>query len=424
MTRSHEPYEDIHSEDLQDIIAKPPSWLLKRGISFILLTILLMLGLSFYIKYPEIVSTEMRFSTTNSPKVIINPSNGLLVRILIKNGVIVQKNQDIAYLESTAKHEDVIDLLHNLKELANKKITFTELEHIIPPSNLNLGELQGKYQSFYLSALNYQAIQEDGIYQKRKKILQNEAKYVNEQNERILQTYELQKKQLELAEEEYIKYKQLAEKKVISAFELQQREATLLARRQTIPNMENNLISNRGNLLVKNREISEVDNEILEEKKKFEQSLNSLISEAEEWKKQHVLSASVGGKLVYAGFWQDNQYVKMGEELFYINPNRDDFYGETFISQHHISKIKEDQQVLIKVRSYPHQEYGYLKGKVGYISDIPIKDSVFFARIDLDLTDRNPLIQLKPGIYADADIITADLSIFHRIWTNLTKSLN
>lgn len=35
---------DIHSEDMQDIIARPPSWLLKRGISFIFLTLLMLLA--------------------------------------------------------------------------------------------------------------------------------------------------------------------------------------------------------------------------------------------------------------------------------------------------------------------------------------------------------------------------------------------
>ncbi|MGO1650221.1 MAG: HlyD family secretion protein, partial [Sphingobacterium sp.] len=388
MTKVHDTYEDIYSEDLQEIIAKPPSWLLKRGISFILLTVLLILGLSFYIKYPEMVLTEMRFTTTNSPKVIINPHNGVVVRILVEDGETVSRNQDIVYLESTALHEDVVDLLGKLKELQNRTITFMELEQIIPPNGLNLGELQGNYQSFYLSLLNYQAIQEGGIYQKRRKALHSEVEYVNEQNERIQETYELQKKELELVEAEYEKYKQLAEKKIISPLELQQKEAVLLSKRQAIPNMENSIISNRGNLLSKNREISELENEILEEEKKFVQSLNSLISEAEEWKKRYILSATVDGKLVYAGFWQENQYVQAGEELFYINPNRDDYYGETFIPQHHMSKIEEDQQVSIKVRSYPHQEYGYLKGRVSYISDIPIKDSVFFARVDVERADR------------------------------------
>lgn len=422
MTKERYIREELHSEDLQEIIAKPPSWLLQRGITFVLLTILLILGMSFFIQYPESVHTSMKFTTTNSPKVMINQSNGALTKLLVHDGDLVEKNQEIAYMESTAEHEQVIGLLNDLKELRSNAMTLNDLENIIPPTNLSLGELQGSYQAFYLSYLNYRAINQGGIFQKRKEVLRNEVAYVHEQNSRIMESYELQKRELELAEAEYEKYKLLAEKKIISPLELQQKEAILLSKRQAIPQMETNLISNRSNLLSKNREISEVENEILEEEKKFVQALNSFISEAENWKKQHVFSAPVAGKLIYGGFWQENQYIKAGEELFYINPDKDDYYGETYIPQVNISKVMVGQDVLIKVRSYPHQEYGYLRGKVSYISDIPIKDSVFFSKVALIRSDRDSLIRLKPGILADAEIITDDQSIFHRIWKNLTKS--
>lgn len=422
MSKEKYIYEDIHSEDLQEIIAKPPSWLLQRGISFVLMTVLLILGLSFFIKYPETVHTNMKFTTTNAPKVIITQGNGVLTRLLANDGDWVEKNHEIAYLESTADHEQVIGLLEDLKEIRNKAVTLKDLEDIIPPNNLRIGELQGNYQAFYLSYLNYRAINAGGIFQKRKAALMNEVVYVNEQNSRTVELYELQKKELELAEAEFEKFKQLAEKKIISPLELQQKEAVLLSKRQAIPQMESNLISNRSNLLSKNREISEVDNQVLEEEKKFVQALNSFISEAENWKKQHVLSAPVSGKLIYAGFWQENQYIPAGEELFYINPGKDDYYGETFIPQVNISKVMVNQDVLVKVRSYPHQEYGYLRGKVSYISDIPIRDTVFFAKVTLIRNEKDSLIKLKPGILADAEIITADQSIFKRIWMNLTKS--
>ncbi len=424
MATKQQQYGYVHSEDLQDIISKPPSWLLKRGISFILLSVLLLFGATFYIKYPEMVHTTMRFTTTNSPKVIINQNNGILLRLLVGDGEMVTKDQDIAYLESTADHQQVTDLLRKLKDLKSGPVSLYELENIIPPANLNLGELQASYQSFYMSYLNYRAIHAGGIYQKRRRVLDDEVNYVNEQNDRIMETFDLQKQELELAEAEFERYKQLADKKVISPLELQQKEAMLLSKRQAIPNAQSNIISNRSQLLSKNREISEVENEILEEEKKFLQAFNSLVSDAEEWKKQHVLSATVPGKLIYAGFWQESQYIKSGEELFYINPNRDDYYGETLVPQEHISKVKRGQQVLVKVRSYPYHEYGYLNGEVTYISDIPIKDSVFFARVELTRSERDSLIKLKPGMFADIEIVTADMSIFKRIWQNLTKSLN
>ena len=415
--------EDIHSEDLQEIISKPPSWLLKRGITFIVLTIFMLFGLTFFIRYPEVVPVSMKFNTSSAPKVLTGKVTGNLVKILVKDGTAGDKNTDIAYLESVADHHQVLHLLDKMKQVRSSTIELADLKDIVTPTELELGEVQNSYQNFYLAYLNYVAINKEGIYQKRKNFIQNEVKYINEQNQRIQQSFDLQKRELALAEEEYAKYQILAEKKVISQLELQQKEALLLAKRQSIPQTENTIIGNQSSRLSKDKEMSEINNQMFEEEKKFYQSLNTFISDAENWKKQYVISSPAKGTLIYGDFLQENQLIKMGEELFYVNANKDDYYGEIMIPQSKSSKVKVGQEVLIKVQSYPYQEYGYLRGRIDYISDIPIRDSVFFSKVILNRNEKDSVIKLKPGILADADIITENQSIIKRIWLNLTKSL-
>ncbi|MEN5433862.1 secretion protein HlyD [Sphingobacterium faecium] len=415
--------KNIHSEDLQEIISKPPSWLLKRGITFIVLTILMILGLSFFIRYPEVVTVPMKFSTSNAPKVLTSKVSGNLVRILTKDGTLVEKNTDIAYLESVADHDQVLTLLSKMKKVRSGLLNLADLKHIVAPTELELGEVQNSYQNFYLAYLNYVAIKKEGIFQKRKSFIQSEVKYIIEQNHKIQEGFDLQKKELALAEAEYAKYQILADKKVISQLELQQKEVLLLAKQQSIPHTESTIISNQSNRLSKDKEMSEINNQIFEEEKKFYQSLNTFISDAENWKKQYVISNTSKGILIYGDFLQENQMVKMGDELFYVNANKDDYYGEILIPQIKSSKVKVGQDVLIKVQSYPYQEYGYLRGKVSYISDIPVRDSVFFSKVSLNRSEHDSVIKLKPGILADAEIITEDQSIFKRIWLNLTKSM-
>lgn len=415
--------EGIHSEDLQDIISKPPSWLLKRGITFIVLTISMIFGLSFFIRYPEVVTVSMKFNTSDAPKPLISKVNGNLIKILIKDGTLIKKNTDIAYLESVADHEQVLDLLEKIKKIKSGVFALTAIKDIVIPTELKLGELQNSYQNFYLAYLNYVGVNKEGIYQKRKNFIQNEVKYINEQSKRIQESFDLQKRELALAEEEYAKYQILAAKKVISQLELQQKESLLLAKRQSIPQTENTIITNLSSRLSKDKEMSEINNQMFEEEQKFHQSLSTFISDAENWKKQYVISSTSDGRLIYGDFLQENQLVKMGDELFYINANKNDYYGEILIPQVKSSRVKVGQKVLIKVQSYPYQEYGYLKGKIHYISDIPIRDSVFFSKVMLIRNTQDSIIKLKPGIMAYADIITEDQSIFKRIWLNLTKSL-
>ena len=421
MRKNFEMSENIHSEEVHEIISTPPSWLLKVGISLIILIVLLLLGTLVFIKYPEMVRVELRFTTENSPKVIVNQVNGVLKKILVKDGETVFKGEDIAYLESTGEHEQIITLLNKLKDLRGEKINVRALKTLMSPVELSLGELQGSYEYFYNAYINFQAIQEGGIYQKRMTTLNKEVDFVDSQKVRIHQNYDLQKKELEISENEYLTYKKLFEKKIISAQELQEKEVALLSKRQAIPSIENTIINNQASMLLKSKEIAELKNEMVEGEMKFSQALNSIISEAEEWKKKYVLTSAVNGKLIYSGFWQPNQYIKSGQELFYINPSDENYYGTIYIPQNQIAKVNLGQRVIIKVRSYPFQEFGHLTGKVAYISDIPIRDSVYFARVNLIRNSKDSIINLKPGAFADSEIITSDNSIFSRIWKNLRK---
>lgn len=414
---------DLHSADLQEIIAKPPSWLLRRGGTFILLTILIIGGLSTFIRYPEMVNTSIKFNTADAPKVVSAKVGGNLVKLLAKDGTWVKMGMPLAYLESTADHEQVLMLLDRLQQLRQDGEQPYNLEKLIAPRDLNLGELQASYQNFYLTYLNYLSSGDDGIYQKRRSTIHKEIVNAQEQYAKNSQSFELQKQQLELTEREFERYRILADKKVISPAELQEKETLLLAKRQTIPQMENNLISYQSSLLSKTRELTDIENQISEEQKKFIQALNSFISDAENWKRQYVMTSPSNGKLIYGEFLQSNQSVALGQKLFYINPKNEQYYGEILLPQDASAKVKLGQSVLIKVRGYPYTEYGYLRGNITYMSDIPIKDSVFFTKVDLIRSEQDSLIRLKPGVLGNAEIITEDKSIFKRIWDNLTKNL-
>ncbi|MGB3104284.1 HlyD family secretion protein [Sphingobacterium siyangense] len=420
-----DPYlsSEIHSEELQEIVSKPPAWLLNWGITFILIIVLILLGTSVFIQYPELVKTPVKFNTEDSPKIVSAKISGNLMELLAKDGAIVKSGDYLAYLESTADHGQVIMLMDQLNRLRKNDEKIYNLENLIAPKELNLGELQDSYQIFYTAYLNYISSGTDGIYQKRRSVIYKELSNVKKQYIKSNQSFDFQKKQLDLAEKEFERYKILAEKKIISPSELQEREILLLSKRQSIPQTEDNLISYQGNILSKNKELNDIENQISEEKKKFFQSLNSFLVDAENWKRKYVLVSPISGKLIYGDFLQVNQTIREGQKLFYINTNNEKYYGELMLPQSAFAKVKNGQKVLVKVRSYPYEEFGYLNGNISYISDILIGDSVLFAKLSIVRKPDDSLIRLKPGIMGDAEIVTEDKSAFKRIWDNLTKKL-
>jgi HlyD family secretion protein len=423
MKKSLINYDDLHSEDIREIIKKPPSWLLTRGITVILFALLSVVFISTFISYPETIQTQLKFNTLDAPKAIVSKIDGNIVELLVKDEAFVKVGEELAFLESTADHKQVLKLLNNLYQFRADHKSKYDIENLISPLELNLGELQSSYQNFYTAYLNFRSANDGGIYYRRKDALEKQLINIQKQYEKSIQSLEYQKQQLKFSEIEFEKYKILAEKKVISPSELQQKELKLIAEKQTIPQMESNIISFDGNLLSKHKELTDLDNQITEEQKKFVQSLNSFISEAENWKNKYVLTSSVKGKLIYGSFLQENQQVSINQKMFYVNPNNEKYYGEALLQEDASAKVRIGQSVLIKVRSYPYQEYGYIHGKINYISEIPIKDSVFFTKVELIRTKEDSLIKLKPGILADAEIITINKSIFKRLWENLMKNM-
>jgi len=83
--------------------------------------------------------------------------------------------------------------------------------------------------------------------------------------------------------------------------------------------------------------------------------------------------------------------------------------------------------VLVKLRSYPFEEYGMLRGRISYIADVPYHDSIFISRVNFrsnKASDFKKPVHLKQGMLADAEIITEDATILQRLTRNIIKVMH
>ncbi|HZY38619.1 MAG TPA: HlyD family secretion protein [Mucilaginibacter sp.] len=150
----------------------------------------------------------------------------------------------------------------------------------------------------------------------------------------------------------------------------------------------------------------------------------AFVSAPEKKNGEYLISAPMSGRVSYGGVMEKGLAFDANQVLFYIIPEKEEYFGEMIISQNNMSKVKEGQQVLIRLKSYPFEEYGMLRGSIKYISEVPNKDSVFIAEVDLKtvrLSDQKRPIGLKQGMTADAAIITQDATIMQRIARSFFK---
>lgn len=419
-----------HSEEVQDIVSAIPHWMVRWGTIIFAVIFIVITIFSSVIQYPDIINTELQIISFDSPKPVTSKLDVKIIQILVKDDQMVTKGQPLAYLESTANHLSILSLVSHLKTIQDKLFNHNEPiedNFFIYQNTNNYGEIQGDYQNFYQSYLAYRASAENGFYDKQIRFLQNDLLALKKQQLQLNNQRELQQRDLKLSNEEYDIHKRLVSIKVETAAELREAESRLIAKKNPLFQTDASLLSIGTNYSAKEKEILTLKNQIIEDKDKFMQALNSLISRAEEWKSKYILVAPQSGRLIYSGTLQPNQQLKTGMEVFHISSGKDNFFGEMNIPQYSMGKVKVGQEVLIKLKSYPFEEYGILRGHISQLSDVPYKDGIFISKVSFQIKGNKDLkrqITLKQGMMGSGEIITEKYSVLNRLCHNLIRLVN
>lgn len=429
MAKIEEQIENYHSEELQEIISAPPHWLVNWGM-LIFITILIFFGaLAGIIQSPDIVKGTLVITSYNEPKPVLTKIAGRLLRVVVSENDIVKAGEAMGYMESTGNHEKVIGLLSQLRLLQStlSRNQYSLLNTQEGYRGTDLGELQSNYETFYLSYLKFKASTSYGINLERRRYLMLDIGEINKQNAILHSKLTTRKKEFEIARLEYKMHEKLFAQKVEAYMELKNEEAKFLAKQEPLNDIESSLISNRSLLYQKQKELLELEGEINDEKLKFNQALNTFISEIERWKQKYILTAPQSGRVILSRVIQVNKTYKENEELFYITQDNKDLFGEVLIKQNSLGKVKKGQAVLVKLESYPFEQYGMIRGHITFISDVPTRDSVFSAVVKLNINDvffKKQKIILKNGLIGEAEIITEESSLLRKLLRNFTKLLN
>jgi hypothetical protein len=336
----------------------------------------------------------------------------------VNDGHHVHQGQYIAFLESTAKHEEVLEL----DSITDKLVILAQSDHLnnVYESSIQtyfqLGELQKPYQNFQESFVKIKSLINNGMYLQKRKILYKDLNTLNALEMSLKKQQENTKQDFNLAEEEFDRQKDLLKQKVISKNEYNILVAKLLSKKQSLEQMNSNLKSQDMTQNQKRAEILELDKTIAEQKNAFIQSLYALKSDIEAWKLRYVAIAPTTGKVTFLQTIQENQSVKNGQELMYIIPKGEGYHGEMAIGQFNFGKVKTGQKVIVKLQSHPFEEFGTIRGRIQSISDIP-KDSTYFIKVNFPnglITSVNKTIAFRNGTSGTGEIITEEKRLIER----------
>lgn len=144
---------------------------LSRYGTVITCLLLLLIGiLTWFIQYPEAVSTKAVLTGTHTPKAIVPHTTGRIIKLFKNNNDKLSDGDIIGCMETIADWREVLLCSKNMDALCQQVNTGNEdaIALLMRENYTHLGELQGAYQAFRQAYISYQALALSG-YAARKK---------------------------------------------------------------------------------------------------------------------------------------------------------------------------------------------------------------------------------------------------------------
>lgn len=412
---------ELRSEEVQDILTKVPHWMIRWGTVLIFVIILMLFFVSWFIKYPDVVNTEIVITTNIPPEKIVAKSSGRIEAILVKNKSIVSKNNTLAIIENTANYNDVF-LLKNIVDNYNindlkKEFPFSKLK------NTQLGEIESAYAVFQK---DYQA--QELNHDLQPFAIENRAQIsekiqIKERLEILQQQKVINESELQLQKNEVSRFEVLFNKGIISAQEMEVKKLSFLQAQKSYRSLLSSISQLRSSLIdnTKSSQSSQANStkEEVNLGRNMAQSFYQLKKVIKDWELAYALKSSISGKVTFLQVWTENQTINSGDNVFSIIPDaKNGFIGKVKAPALNSGKIKTGQRVNIRLANFPDREFGVLKGRIQNISLVPDKDGNLLIDVALPeglKTSYNKQILFQQEMKGSAEIVTEDLRLIERI---------
>jgi len=425
-------------DEVNQILGRPPSWLLQYGVGFILLFFGILGALSFLIKYPDEIPARVEIITENPAIKVVARTGGKLNQLSVSNNQEVKQGAILGILDNPASLDDINRLAVFLSQIERKNNP--ELLSTPLPENLNLGNIQYRYAALSQKINDFRYFKSsDDIDQKiqsLKKQIELKSKLsenLNKQKTKLLQEIEINKNNLE-------RNKKLYENDIISTIDLEKLETQLLQQQRQLDGFENQMVNND----ISKEEIRTTIIDLRQFKKdgssgrqlNIEEDIESLKSEIALWKQTYLLTAPINGHVSFSNIFSAQQFVNANEEVLTIVPAEGNgkMVARALLPVTNSGKVEIGQRVNIQLDGFPYQEFGIIVAEVGAISLVPIAPNNTMGEdhylMDINLpnslkTTYDTLIPFRQEMRGTANVITEDRSVIVRILDrilNLTKN--
>lgn len=343
----------------------------------------------------EIVRADGEFVSSSRPQIIQNLEGGILSALLVKEGEEVMQGDVLARLHGTMFQSSVDDIEDQITALEIRRL---RLE----------AELAGA------SGFDVPAIFADS----NPAILASERSLLRARQQDFVSRRDGAKRILDQAATELKLMENLYSNKVVALIEVTQARKTYADAK-----VKHDEIVTQTEL-ARAEEFSETLKELATLKQNLKASTDQL--------QRTVLVSPVRGVVNKLSITTIGGVVRPGEEILQIIPIEEELLVEAKVAPENIANIRPGQEATIKLSAYDYTIYGTIKGRVDVISADTFKDErdpdgeshyKVTVRVDtMSLSDRQAMIDLRPGMQAQIELMTGEKTVLQYLLKPLYKT--
>jgi multidrug resistance efflux pump len=420
--------QELRSFVVNDIINRPPHWLISWGVTSIFIVVIMVLSASWFIRYPDMISGT---ATVKAQKPVVIKSsliNGRLVDLYVKNGQEVSKGEPLTSFENPMSADEYTYLQALLTHLDSSVLSRSNKQaHLKIDTSRNFGLLQNSFNRLSLAYLNLLELNNRSVDSMRLANLKEQlANYQNlttiSARQVLISTNELQN-----AEQKYWADKKLFKEGVYSKMDFMEMESAYRNKLSALENAKQSKAQYQVTATEYKRQLEELKYEMQKEKRtliiELNQAAASLKSEITNWEQSNIVLANTNGTINFLTDLFVGRTVLAGEPLLAIIPHNQTYYVATIIPRSNYGKVAKGQVANVKLDNYNWQEFGVLKGEVTTISELPTEEGyrVLIEIVNYKEAAAQRGIQLKPEMNGQVEIKTNDLRLLERFFHNLKK---
>ena len=252
---------------------------------------------------------------------------------------------------------------------------------------------------------------------------------VSYQNLKFVQSkqYKLALQELFLAKEKFKMDSLLFFQKVTSQADFNTAKSEWLQQQRNSRNVETSIIGNEVQINQLNKQITELEIQMIEQGQKLklalQQARQNALAKITKWKENYLFISPNEGRLSYLGFLETGQFVEQGKPYFSILPEVNMIMAHAEMPLRGSGKVKVGQAVNIRLENYPFEEFGLLRGSVTSISLMP-DENKYWVTISLPnqlVTSQHKTLPFKQQLTGTTQIITEDLRLLERFFNQFRK---